>query len=70
MIGHIILNVSNFEKSEAFYDTLFQSLKRHIRRKEEEEECVIKSYGYQKQDYAIMIQQRKDKKAQAFSRNV
>ncbi|HEY3876545.1 MAG TPA: VOC family protein [Candidatus Kapabacteria bacterium] len=43
-IGHIILNVSNFEQSELFYDRLLLPIGFHIDHREQDELGAAKSY--------------------------
>jgi catechol 2,3-dioxygenase-like lactoylglutathione lyase family enzyme len=43
-IGHIILNVSNFERSEAFYDRLLLKIGFQSDHREETTDFAIKSY--------------------------
>lgn len=69
MLAHIILNVKDFAESEKFYDMLLPPLGWKIRRAEDEEECIIKSYG-DDQQCNLMIRYDKKNLAQDFIRNV
>lgn len=68
MIWHLVLSVTDFKQSEVFYDSLIQQCWWHIRRKENHQECEIKSYGLEWYPTAVMIRKDKVHKAQSFVR--
>lgn len=68
MIWHLVLSVTNFERSEVFYDSLMQQCGRHVRWTEDHEECIIKSYGLEWYPTAVMIRKDKVYESQTFIR--
>ncbi len=67
-IGHLIINISNYEKSRDFYDSLFHKLNVESRIVHESENSKIKAYQIPGCPFYIRWAQNEEKKD--FVRNV
>lgn len=67
-IGHVILSVSDFRKSEAFYDPLMLAMGFRIGLRERARDGGVKSYH--SGSHTLFLKWKKDRKHRPFSRDV